>query len=104
MPNIIVRSRARDDMAGIFARIAPHNLEAALRVNDAIEHAIAFLGEHPGAGPSCESTRPGTEDFRFWPLKKYTDYLVIYRPTTDGIDVVRVVHGALDMHRVLRRL
>jgi hypothetical protein len=40
---------------------------------------------------------------RFWPVKKYRDYLIVYRQISEGIAVVRVFHGARDMNRVLRR-
>jgi plasmid stabilization system protein ParE len=43
------------------------------------------------------------KEFRFWPVKKYTDYLVIYRPLNDGAEIVRVIHGARDMARMLSR-
>jgi toxin ParE1/3/4 len=101
MPLASVSERAQDDIARTFARIAPHNLQAALRVNHAIESAVEYLSENPGGGAMCELDDPRTADYRFWPLKKYRKYLVIYRPTADGIEVLRVLHGAQDMRRVL---
>ena len=38
-----------------------------------------------------------------WPVASFEDYLIFYRPTKRGIDVVRVLHGARDLRRILRR-
>ena len=100
---IVVDESARGDVLDITGRIAADNFDAALRVFDAIEEAFKFLCENPLAGPSCELAEPDLVDVRFWPLKRYRQYLVLYRPITDGVEVMRVLNGARDMYRVLRR-
>lgn len=40
---------------------------------------------------------------RSWPLSKFKDYLVSYIPTETGIDVIRVLHGAREIDRELRK-
>jgi len=37
---------------------------------------------------------------RVFPVKSFENYLVFYRPIRDGIEVVRVIHGARDASRV----
>ena len=103
MPNLIITDRAWEEAANISYRIGLDNLEASLRVFKAIEEAFKLLAENPGIGASCEIDEDQFRDFRFWPVKKYTDYLVIYRPIPNGVEIVRVIHGAQDMGRVLRR-
>jgi antitoxin ParD1/3/4/toxin ParE1/3/4 len=38
------------------------------------------------------------EDVRFWPVFKY---LVIYRPETKPLEIIRVLHGRCDVERIL---
>jgi toxin ParE1/3/4 len=100
MPRIIVHNRALDEIAQIFGEISQRDFAAALRVNDAIDEAIKLLAERPGCGALVEANHPNLKSFRFWPLRKYTNYLVIYIPIEDGIEVLRVIHGAEDIYRL----
>jgi toxin ParE1/3/4 len=102
MATIVVRARARLDVDGIFAYIAADNLDAAIRVDDAITAAFQVLAENPKAGALCEFTEADLADLRYWPVKKYRNYLVIYRPLASGVEVVRVVHAATDLLRAVR--
>jgi len=104
MPALIVRDAARQDVDEIFWRISADDFAAALRVFDAIEAAFKLLSETPGAGPTCEFSEPDLSDIRFWPVKRYRNYIVIYRPITDGVEVIRVIHAATDLLRLSRRL
>jgi plasmid stabilization system protein ParE len=61
-----------------------------------------LLVSTPGAGPRCEFPEEDLADFRFWPVKKYRNYLVLYRPLPDGIEVTRVIHAAMDMRQAFR--
>lgn len=102
MPTIAVRAAAREDIDGIFVRIAADNFDAAVRVDDAIVAAFHVLANNPLAGPLCEFPEPHLADLRFWPVKKYRSYLVVYRRIQGGVEVVRVVHAATDMRRAFR--
>jgi plasmid stabilization system protein ParE len=102
MPTLIVADQAWDEAADIAHRIGQDNLKVALKVYKAIEDAFELLAKNPGLGASCELANVRFKDYRFWPLKKYRDYLVIYRPLADGVEITRVIHGAMDMGRVLK--
>ena len=41
-------------------------------------------------------------DLRFWPIKRYRNYLVMYRPLDDGVEIIRVLHGARDLAAAMR--
>jgi len=34
---------------------------------------------------------------RAWPIDGFRNHLVFYRPTDEGVDIVRVLHGARDI-------
>lgn len=47
-----------------------------------------LLGEHPELGPLREDIAPG---LRYLPVGRYP---LLYRIVDDGVEIVRVVHGA----------
>jgi toxin ParE1/3/4 len=102
MPRILVHDKAREDVEEIAAYIMRDSLEAALRFCDAAEAAFSFLSLMPGAGPRIEPEIANAPNLSFWPIKRFRNYLVIYLPIESGVEIVRVIHGARDMHRVLR--
>ena len=102
MPSLVVDDAAWQDVDNIFARIAADNLKAAVRVYDAIRAEFELLAAFPGAGPACDLPEPDLAELRFWPVKKYRSYLVIYRVVPGGVQVVRVIHAATDIRRAFR--
>ncbi len=38
---------------------------------------------------------------RFWTVPKYRNYIVVYRPDTKPLQVVRVLHGRRDLKRTM---
>jgi toxin ParE1/3/4 len=52
-------------------------------------------------GRQRETTNPNLADLRQWPVPGFEKYLIFYRPAEDGIDVVRVLHGARDLDAIL---
>jgi hypothetical protein len=46
-----------------------------------------------------DSTHPTS--LRFFPVSRYRDYLVFYRPIPEGIEVYRELHGARDTAGIL---
>jgi toxin ParE1/3/4 len=55
-----------------------------------------MLSRHPLLGRSRTDLHPGLRSFPFG------RYVIFYRPLDDGIEVVRVLHGARDIRRALR--
>jgi toxin ParE1/3/4 len=66
----------------------------------AVDQACALLADMPNLGPSCEFENPSVADVRFWPVTRFEHYLILYRPTASGIDVLRVIHGSRDYRRL----
>jgi len=101
MARLLVRDKARDDVYAIAAYIARDRLDAALRFVDDAEVAFDFLALWPSAGPRVEPSPVHIPDLRFWPIKRFRNYLVMYRPIPDGVEILRVIHGAQDMTRMV---
>ena len=88
MPVVRRTARAEDDLVDIWLYVAQDNPDAADRVLEDLDHRCFLLADNPHLGRA----RPDiAQDLRYLPVGKY---LILYRLLPDGIDVVRVVHGA----------
>jgi toxin ParE1/3/4 len=38
---------------------------------------------------------------RLWRVRGFNSYLIVYRPTDTGIEVIRVLHAARDIEAIL---
>jgi toxin ParE1/3/4 len=72
-------------------------LEAALRWIDKIDEKIRLLAEFPGLGAQRDELIPHMRSF------PVGNYLIFYRAIADGIEVVRVLHGARNLRQVFKR-
>ncbi len=55
----------------------------------------------PGIGASYSHEHPALADVRCSPITGFRKYVVFYRPVADGIEIIRVLHGARDIHGIL---
>lgn len=91
MARVEKTAAVRKDLSDIWLYIANDNLEAADRYLDVLEETLRELAKRPGMGPACPELRV---DLRRFPCGSH---LIFYRPATNGIFVVRVLHGARDI-------
>lgn len=88
------RTAAERDLEAIWRYIAHNNPAAADATLDRIEAKLAMLSEHPLVGTPRPDLRP---DLRSFTIGNYTCF---YLPATDGIILIRVLHGARDIATV----
>ena len=55
----------------------------------------------PRIGPKCEVANPALADLRWFRVKDSKNYLIFYREIDNGIEVIRVLHGARDIDSIL---
>jgi toxin ParE1/3/4 len=89
--NIVKRPLAETDLEDIWWYIAQDNPEAADRFLDKIEEGCRKLAQFPQMGLSRDELYPGLRSF---PLG---NYLIFYLPMADGIEIVRVLSGRMDV-------
>ena len=96
------RQQARQDLVDIFRY---HAREAGFRVAQRFfaqaEATFTRLAGMPGMGTLYEHEHPALAGLRFLPISRFRKYLVFYRPVADGIEIVRVLHGACDIQNIL---
>ena len=102
MKRVIRRFHARQDLVDVFRHYAR---EAGMRVADKFldeaEAAFARLAAMPGIGTPYEHENPALSGLRFLPLSRFRKYIVFYRPVDEGVEIVRVLHGARDVYGIL---
>jgi toxin ParE1/3/4 len=88
---------AKQDLDWIFHYWAKRaGLEVADRLVDSITDRFWLLGEYPDAGKPAEDIAAGVKCF---PAGKY---LIYYRKSRRGTDILHVFHGAQDQKRAFR--
>ena len=98
----IVLPAARADLGEQFEYIAQDSLNAANRFLEAAEAAFEQLAQMPGMGVLKDFGNPRLAGLRQWSIHGFERYLIFYRETDTGIEVVRVLHGARDIQRIFR--
>jgi len=78
------------DLEEIVQYIGARNPDAALRLTDRLEGECWRLARHPHIGQARPDLVPG---IRFFPVG---NYLIFYRESVEGIQVIRIIHGARD--------
>jgi plasmid stabilization system protein ParE len=88
-----------DQAADYYAREA--DLEIALRFFAAVEDSYEQLLAHPHAGAPVKAWDSRLAQLRFWPVAGFESYLIFYLALPGCVEVVRVLHGAQDLRRIL---
>ena len=88
------RPKAEADLLEIWLYIAQDSPRAADRLLDRIETQCRLLADNPRLGRARPDVAP---DARAWIVGRY---LVLYRERDDGIEIVRVVHGARRVEQI----
>lgn len=96
MSDFRLSPQAFRDIDEIWEFIAEDNLDAADNVRDEIFAACGKLADMPGMGHLREDL--ADEPLRFW---RVYSYLIIYRPESRPLEIVRVLHGARDIFALL---
>ena len=89
------RATLHDQSDELYAVLNP---EAALAFRAAAEKELELLCAHPFIGRRRHFRTPG---LRSWRISGFENYLIFYRSTDLSLEVVRVLHGAQDLQRIL---
>jgi len=73
--------------------------KTATRWYDQAAATFEFLAGHPEI--RAQTPREALRGIRSWPVSGFERHDVFYRPIEEGIEVVRVLHGAQDLDAIL---
>ena len=72
-------------------------MDAADRVTKEIHEAIVMLAQNPELGHVRKDLT--SKSVRFWPIYSY---LIIYNPSTNPLEIVRILSGYRDLAMLLQ--
>ena len=92
---------AEQDLNSLSADFARSSSAVAERFLAALQAACQQLAEMPELGGLWESRHRRLAGLRVWPIRGFEQYLLFYRPTEEAIEIVRLLHGARDLDKLL---
>ncbi len=98
---ILRRAEALQDLEDISDYLASRSPALAVRFLNAAEQTFSDLEAMPGLGAICPLHNPRMQGVRQWRIRGFNKYVVIYRPITDGVEILRVLHGSRDLSNIL---
>ena len=101
---ILLRPEADRDVADQAEYLARRQtLQMGLRFLRAAEETFRLLASQPGMGARAECRSSFLTGVRMFPLKRFSNHLVFYRRVENGIEIIRVLHGARDIKALFER-
>lgn len=97
MPKLRITEPAGDDLDDIWEHVAQDNPEAARRLIKEITGKFKLLRDHPQIGRE-ENRLLGT--LRSFPV---SSYIIFYKPFDNGVEILRILHAARDIEKILGR-
>jgi toxin ParE1/3/4 len=103
MARVVKRAAAKRDLTDHFVFLGENvSVDMARRFLHACNISFEALARMPGLGAQRTSRSPRFSSVRVWPVKGFERYLTFYRPLADGVEILRVIHGARDIERIFR--
>lgn len=97
MPWITVREEARRDLIDHYIYLADNASEAvADRFLNQAEASFSMLSHHPAIGARLTLRHPDLQGLRKWSVEDFENILIFYKPSEDGVAIIRVLHAARD--------
>ena len=98
IPPVTQLPRARLDLLEQFVYFGERaGVALAERYYAAVEKTCLQLVKHPQSAPRYDSGIARLDGLRRFPVSGFDQYLIFYLPRENGIDVIRVLHGARDI-------
>jgi toxin ParE1/3/4 len=73
----------------------------ARRFHKAVADAVTRLARMPAIGSPYESSNPRLASLRAWRVRRFDKYVIYYQVSEESVTIVRVLHGARDIERLL---
>ena len=100
----VVKPRADRDLDDYTDYLAEEaNIELGIRFLEAAHETIALLATQPNMGWQARLKRPALKTLRVFRVTGFEQTLILYRPLSDGVDILRVVHGSRNLQALFRR-
>jgi toxin ParE1/3/4 len=101
--HVFQRRLAVADLVQIAFHITLESESAAARFLDAAEATFQQLLRSPHLGATGEFRSRHLKGIRRWRVNGFENFLIFYRPVDDGIEIIRVIHGARDIESLFNK-
>ena len=99
---VVKRPRAEADLIAGYAYLGEHaSARTADRFLAAVEKTLGLIASSPGIGTPHATNNPHLAGLRTFPVTKFKRFILFYQAFDDRIELVRVLHGARDIRRIL---
>lgn len=99
---VILREAAAEDVDRAVAHyLEEAGTDVAASFIDALESALALVGEHPASGSARYATELNLPGLRYWVMGQFP-FLIFYVQREDSVDVWRIVRAERDIPAWLR--
>jgi toxin ParE1/3/4 len=95
VPALRYTARARRDLIDIWLEVSEVNPAAADDLYNRLEARVEILRRFPQSGPARPDIAPAARALIELP------YLILYRIIPEGVQIVRVLHGARNIDKAL---
>lgn len=94
MARVLRSEQAQQDLEGILDYLDRQSNEAADRFATRFDPTCELYAAHPQLGASSDEYAPNLRHFTVW------NYAIFYRAIEDGVELIRIIHGARDIPRL----
>jgi toxin ParE1/3/4 len=100
---ILLRPQVPGDLASIVQYLATRSPQVANRFAAAAQQSINEIAQWPGKGSPKQFSDRRLTGVRSWSVRGFPNHLIFYRPISNGVEVLAVLHGARDLPSVLKQ-
>ncbi len=101
MSRVVVLRRADRDIDEQLVFLAKQSHRTAVDFLDSVERTFQLPAESPGRGFRWDDAPSLDRGIHVWPVMGFSNTLVFYRPVEQGVEIIRVLHGARDIATIL---
>jgi toxin ParE1/3/4 len=102
MPEILLSEFVEPELVEIWATISADQPDAAERFLESAYRTFGLLASKPRMGRRRKFQAVRLHDLRSFRVDGFKNYLIFYEPTSEGIHVFHVYHGARDLEALFR--
>lgn len=99
--SVITRPAARAELADLLTQIALADPSAATRVERNVQRTIDLLEAHPLSGSPIKVPNPNVRGLRFANVRRYRQFVILYLPLADGVEILHIIRGRRSIRRVV---
>jgi plasmid stabilization system protein ParE len=99
--SIRFRPAAVGELADLLARIRSANPQAADEVQDSVQRTLELLEANPLSGSRIRFRNPNLRELRYATARYYPQFVILYLPVIDGVEVLHIVRGRRNLKGVV---